>query len=115
MDHEWTAWALKWALTAGLTGVAVVLRALFVRVRSLESSHAAIEARLAAGGDSRVEPLRQELQALRLEVAQSYVRRDDYVTQVSEVLGRLDGIGTIVTRVEERQKAHERLHELRAD
>lgn len=112
MGDDWVAWTLKWGLTAGLTGISVLLRGLFVRVRHLESQVMALDAR-PPSDDAAAQKAMAQVQDLRLAVAEHYVRRDDYIPQISEVLSRLDGIGTIVTRVEERQMAHERLHEHR--
>lgn len=47
---------------------------------------------------------KDELTAHREKVAENYVRREDYVPQITQVIERLDGIGQMVARLEERSK-----------
>ena len=84
---------------------------LFARVRRNEQAHAALEPRLAAleravaarpAPDTGVAPLRDEMHAFRLHVAEDYVRRADYVTVTSTVLTRLDAMAVMVARIDER-------------
>ena len=114
MEGELGAIIVRTLVGVVITGLGFAIRSLFVRARELQVKVATLESR-PAPDNSEARKAREELQALRLCIAERYTLRDDYVSQMAGVLTRLDGIGTIVARVEERQKAHERTHELRPD
>ena len=46
--------------------------------------------------------LERDLAALRLHVAENFVRRDDYITSQSRVVGMLEHHGMMLARLEER-------------
>ena len=50
----------------------------------------------------RVHTLERELDALKLHVAENFVRRDDYITNESRVIGILEGHSEMLARLEER-------------
>ena len=57
-------------------------------------------------GDSMVE-LRDELRDIRMSMAERYVRRDDYIPQVSLLLSKLDAQAAMLARLDERTKRWE--------
>ncbi len=65
---------------------------------------AALRAHLAEGPvlAHKVADLERELAALRLHLAENFVRRDDYITNQSRVIGMLENHGAMLARLEER-------------
>ena len=55
--------------------------------------------------------LNQALQDHRLCVAETYVRREDYVQQTSLILSKLDAQAALLARLDERSKRWEVAHE----
>ena len=53
-------------------------------------------------GMDRVHKLEREVDALRLHVAENFVRRDDYITNESRVVGMLESHSATLARLEER-------------
>ena len=47
---------------------------------------------------------KEELNAHREKVAENYVRREDYVPQLTQMTIKLDAIGQMVARLDERSK-----------
>ena len=89
---------------------------LFARVRRNEVRHVAMEPRLSAvearpSGAGDVAEVREELHAHRLHVSETYVRRDDYVALTATVLTRLDSLGVMVARIDERERLRDRREE----
>lgn len=105
---EVEAWILR-----GLVGACIAAAAgLFARVRRNELRDASMEPRLAAvearpSGGEGVAEVREEMHTLRLHVAETCVRRDDYVTLTATVLARLDSLGVMVARIDERERMRE--------
>lgn len=64
----------------------------------------ALRAHLAEGPhlNEKVAALERELATMRLHLAENFVRRDDYVTNQSRVIGMLEGHGAMLARLEER-------------
>ncbi len=50
----------------------------------------------------RVHTLERELDALKLHIAENFVRRDDYITNQSRVIGLLETHSATLARLEER-------------
>ena len=109
MEGELISWLVKGTLAAVIGGLGIALRNLFSRMREAESGLAVLNR------EPGTSTTAEDLQTFKLRVAENYVRRDDYVQQLAGVLARLDGIGKVVVRVEERQKAFERHHGYRTD
>ncbi len=121
MDGELGTSIVRAFIGVVVGGLGWVVRGLFTRVRTLEAQSAAREERVAAlekepapsdatarQAQEDARGAKEELQKFKLCVAERYVRRDDYVTQMAGVLTRLDAIGVMVARVDERMKIHER-------
>ena len=58
------------------------------------------------GNASKVDGMatKEDLNAHREKVAENYVRRDDYVPQVTQMNVKLDAIGGMVARLDERSR-----------
>ena len=97
-----------------ICGLGVSVRTLFVRMREAESALAVLRVR-ESGSDESGRAALEQVQQLRLAVAEAYVRRDDYVMQMASVATKLDSIGVMVARVDERMRVHEGHHDPRPD
>ena len=84
MEDNLLTWILSTALMAVFGTMGAAVRSLFLRLRAIE----------------------REERDFRICVAENYVRRDDYVPQMSGVNIRLDSIGTMVARIDERTRRH---------
>lgn len=114
-----------WQAFAGVAGVVIFLGGLVFALRRLgivpparaaapapapaephltEYDLTALRAHLAEGPQlaEKVVSLERDLAGLRLHIAESFVRRDDYVTNQSRVIGMLEGHGAMLARLEER-------------
>ena len=100
--EAWILRALVGACIAAAAGLFARVRRNEIRHAGMEPRLAAVEARPAAGGDAA--ELREDLHAHRLHVAETYVRRDDYVALTTTVLTRLDSLGVMVARIDERER-----------
>ncbi len=101
--EAWTARGIAGALVAAGA-------ALFLRVRRNEARLAVIESR--DGGaltrlESRAGEMERELRELRLSVTETYVRRDDYMPQLSQILAKLDAQAALLARLDERSRRWE--------
>ena len=104
-----------WQAFAGLGAVIIFLGAVFFGLQRLGliKPKAATPAAPASAPPADKEPglaekvaaLERELAALRLHVAEHYVRRDDYITNQSRVVGMLEHHGVMLARLEERMGA----------
>lgn len=106
MDPETGAWLARIVAGVIVAGLGVAIRNLFVRVRHNESAVAVLSNRPVANDKAGTEA-KEDLQKFKLCVAENYVRRDDYVAQMAGVLTKLDAIGVMVARVDERMRIHD--------
>ena len=58
----------------------------------------------AADGAAPLRQIEKDLQALRLHIAEHYVRRDDWITTQSRVIGLLEAHSIALARLEERAR-----------
>ena len=99
-------WALRGAVGAVVAGIV----GLFARVRSLERRRERADERLhnlegRDTGAAAIAELRREFQNLQLCLERNFVRREDWVTHTSRVLGALESQGKQLARLEERLAA----------
>lgn len=89
-----------WQAFGGVGAVLIFLGALAFALKRL----GIIRAQDAGKGEAeeRVAKLERELAALRLHIAENFVRRDDYVTNQSRVIGLLETHSVMLARLEER-------------
>ncbi len=92
---------VEWVARAVVVATVGAVTTLFVRLRRVEAENAVIEETVRQIAGSNVG---EELHKLRLCIAESYVRRDDYVQQLSLIQSKLDSLGTLVARVDERTR-----------
>ncbi|MDE0718463.1 MAG: hypothetical protein OXH64_11055 [Rhodospirillaceae bacterium] len=103
-----------WQAFAGVLGVLILLGAAAVALKRLGIIRppAAQPPAAADGGPGchnvkddlteRVHKLERELDAFRLHVAESYLRREDYISAQSRIIGLLESHGVMLARLEER-------------
>ena len=116
-----------WQAFAGVAGVVIFLGGLVFALRRLgivppakaaapapaatsaeprltDHDIAGLRAHLAEGPGlaEKIIELERGLTSLRLHLAENFVRRDDYVTNQSRVIGMLEGHGAMLARLEER-------------
>lgn len=102
-----------WESFAGVAGVVIFLGAAVVGLRRLgllggrpATSAQANPPTPAQAADkealARVEAVEKALADLRLCIAENYVRRDDYITNESRVIGLLENHSVMLARLEER-------------
>ena len=99
--------AEAWEAFAGVVGVIIFLGAAVVGLRRLGflGGKAAASAQAPAPDAAlvaRVKALEDAIAALRLCMAENYVRRDDYITNQSRVIGLLETHSVMLGRLEER-------------
>lgn len=101
-----------WVLRALIATLAAAVAGLFARLRAVERERAvadtriqALEARPTAHSDAT--EMREAVHALRLHVAERYVRADGYVAQMTGLCTRIDGIGVMVARLDERLRVND--------
>lgn len=99
MDGDLLAWLFKAVLGTTIAGAGFWMRSLMARVRALEARP--------TPSDEAGRAARDEVQQLKLHVAEHHVRRDDYVPQTAAILQRLDSIGNTTSRIEEWMRIHE--------
>ena len=103
----WQAFGGVGAVIVFLGAVAFALKRLGVLGQQTDSSPppaASAATCVDVQGDltERVHTLERELDGFKLRVAENYVRRDDYVTNESRVIGILEGHSEMLARLEER-------------
>lgn len=91
-------------------GIVAAVGGLFLRLRTLEARRAAADVRLEAleerdTGLGELQGMREELHKMRLCMAESYLRREDFVPVSSRVLGALERQGLAIARLEARLDA----------
>ena len=98
-----------WQAFGGVAVVVVLLGALAVALQRLGVLRPrAGAAKPAAGADGdRLDRLERDLTTLRLGLAETYVRRDDYVPQLSLILAKLDAQAALLARLDERTRQWE--------
>lgn len=103
---------------AGIVGSFVIggiirsVFALFRRVREAEKHVGKLEERIdGLDGGAAVGELERQLQEHRLCVAETYVRREDYVPQMSLIAAKLDAQAVTLGRLDERTRQWERPHD----
>ena len=106
VDPEAATWLVRIAAGVIISGLGVAVRGMFVRVRTAEAKVAVLESR-PPSSDAAGKTALGEVQALKLCLAQHYVRRDDYVMQMTGVIQKLDSIGTMVSRLDEWRRIQE--------
>lgn len=104
--------ASAWESFAGVVAILIFLGGGAVALRRLGVlGGTAKQAAPAQGGNcgtvkedvtERVHRLERELDAFRLHVAENFVRRDDYITNESRVVGMLEAHTAMLARLEER-------------
>ncbi len=92
--EAWQAFGGVAAVVILLGGVAMALR----RLGFLGGGQAA------ADGAAPLRQIEKDLQALRLHIAEHYVRRDDWITTQSRVIGLLEAHSIALARLEERAR-----------
>lgn len=98
-----------WQAFGGVAVVVVLLGALAValqRLGVLRPRAGAAKPAASADGD-RLDRLERDLTTLRLGLAETYVRRDDYVPQLSLILAKLDAQAALLARLDERTRQWE--------
>ena len=106
MDAELGQIIVRAVVGVVITGLGFAVRGLFVRMRTAEAGLAAL-----GKPDKAGQVAREELQKFKLCVAETYVRRDDYVMQMGGVIQKLDSIGTMVSRLDEWRRIQERMRD----
>ena len=102
-----------WESFAGVAGVLIFLGTAAVALRRLGllggRSAASAQASAPAAAPAvdketlaRVEAVEKAIADLRVCVAENYVRRDDYITNESRVIGLLESHSVMLARLEER-------------
>ncbi len=94
-----------WQAFAGVVAVLVFLGAgvtAFRRLGFLGGAAAKTETPSRDNNAQRIGRLERGLADLRLHVAENYVRRDDYVTNESRVIGLLENHSVMLARLDER-------------
>ena len=110
VDGELATIIVRAVIGVVITGLGFAMRGLFVRLREAESEIAVLKNQPAPTDKAGREAM-EALQRFKLCVAESYIRRDDYVPQMALVTTKLDGIGGMVMRVDERTKLWGGRHE----
>lgn len=103
-------WLIEGAVLAALGLIGAAIGRMFIRLRQVEARNAADNQRIASLEKNlgQIPQLLDAVHKIRLCIAENYVRRDDYVQQVSMVLTKLDALATTVARVDERTKHWEK-------
>lgn len=115
MNSETAVWIVG-AIAVAVIGALVRAGAnLFVRVRELEADRKEFKKAVAAlekrpGSAEAISDLRRELADLRLEVARSYIGREEWVPMTSRVMGMLESHSEGLARLEERLSGCKELH-----
>ena len=92
-----------WQAFGGVVAVIVFLAGAYGALRRLGIVGAPSEAEQANPGyDVRLATLEHEHTEFRLFVSENYVRRDDYITSQSRVIGLLETHSVTLARLEER-------------
>lgn len=110
MDGDIGAWIVKGVIGCVIVSLGIAVRGLFSRLRETEARVVAIE-KAPAPCDAAGREAQAQVQDLRLCMAEHYIRRDDYVAQMGLVTSKLDAIGVMVARMDERMKTHEARHD----
>ena len=100
-SEAWQAFAGVGGVIIFLGGLAFALRRLGV-IRPQTPPAATPPAPTTDPLAEKVAALERDLASLRLHVAEHYVRRDDYITSQSRILGMLEIHGRMLARLEER-------------
>ena len=106
MEGELATLLVRGVVGTVIAGLGFAVRGLFARARQLESEVAALKAR-PLPNDEAGRAAAAALQQLKLDIAERYIRRDDYVTQMAGVATKLDSIGVMVARLDERFRLQE--------
>ena len=93
METEFISWVMRGLVLLTMGGVG----GLFAWQKKISSEVAVIQSEL---GDDNASS--KDITELKLCVAETYVRRDDYIQQVSLVGQKLDSNALLLTRVDER-------------
>lgn len=101
MEGELATVLVRSTVGAVIAGLGFAIRSLFVRMRTAEARVKVLEETRPAPDTAGREAL-AELQQFKLCVAENYIRRDDYIPQVTTLITRVDAIGVMVARVDER-------------
>ena len=106
MEADVTSW-----IGRGVVGLLIMaVGGLFARLRSVERDRAAADVRIekleqrpvpSSGPATKVH---DELREFQIGVAENYVRRNDYIQQTAGILQRLDAVGTMTARIDERTR-----------
>lgn len=101
MDGEISAWIAKGVISCVIVSLGFAVRGLFSRLREAEARIVAIE-KTPPPCDAAGREAKAELQDFKLCVAEHYVRRDDYITTQSRIMGLQEAHGIALARLEER-------------
>ena len=112
MDPGLSAWILKGVISCVIVSLGFAMRTLFGRVRAAESEIAVLQNR-PAPTDAAGREAKGELQTFKLCVAENYIRRGDYIPQMSQLNHKVDAIGVMVARIDERNRIAERFEDQR--
>ena len=96
-----------WIVRALIAALVAAVGGLFARLRVVERERAVADTRIQAleaqpTAHSEAAEMREAIHVLRLHVAEHYVRADGYVAQMTGLCARIDGIGVMVARLDER-------------
>ena len=84
-----------WIMRAAVSAAVAACVGLFVRLRKVETG--------------RLDGFERDVPTLRLDMAEHYVRRDDWVQMTSRVIGMLEDHSVMLARLDERFGAAERI------
>ncbi len=99
--EAWQAFAGAGSIVVFLGGLVFALR----RLGIIKPAAAPAPAAPAAGDDgmkTRLAELEKDMAALRLHIAENYVRRDDHISSQARVIGLLEAHSVMLARLEER-------------
>lgn len=91
-------WVARAVIGALVTGAVIAL----ARMRALERNQAVLTKTV--GRLEKQDTGAGAVQELRICIAENYVRREDYVPQMSGINAKLDSIGAMVARLDERSR-----------
>lgn len=97
---EVVGWALHAAGVIAGTGLVMLLR----WQRRIERDLAVLQAHVDEGGSEAIAEVQRDFAKLKLHLAETYIKRDDWVPTVSRVIGMLEDHTEMLVRLEERTR-----------
>ena len=114
MDGEIGSWIVKGVISCVIVSLGFAVRGLFHRLRDTEARVVVLE-KTPAPCDAAGREAKAQLQDFKLCVAENYIRRGDYVPQMAQLNNKVDAIGVMVARIEERNRIEDRLDDRRRE